>query len=78
MTFQLWADQRWTCYHPHVLNNVSIITPWRIYYLWFPLAILFIDMETTLSLDLLFQGSSSPLSFLRTWEGSTCNVYLDL
>ena len=32
-SFNFWANQSWTCWHPYVPINVSIIIPWKTLYL---------------------------------------------
>ena len=34
--FIFWVNQRWICWCPHVSINVSVITPWKVPYLWDP------------------------------------------
>ena len=34
--FTSGAFQRWTCWHPLIPLNASIITPWNLHYLWGP------------------------------------------
>ena len=34
--FNLGVNKRWICWHPHMPINISIITPWKLHYLWEP------------------------------------------
>ena len=72
MAFTFGVYQRWICWHPPIPLNVSIVTPWKLYYLWRPC---FEGIQLSLDTSGKLYLSSSCISFFSSIQvsGRTCH-----